>query len=113
MSTDCSHGNDVCVVDGSSGVIKSTTHFHGKNVCSIAVDKWTDLIYIMNYVDSACAVDVMSPNGSVTAEKILICTMYMPFLHCSITDTGKLIVGIGSQISVYRQTLERVSELSL
>ena len=102
----------VCVVDGS-GVIKSTTHFHDKNLRSIAVDKLNDLIYVMYAVGLECAVDVMSPDGSVTAEKILISPMYSLVLHCSITNTGQLMVGIGSQLSVYRQTMKSVSELSL
>ena len=111
VSTKCSEGQDVCVFDGS-GVVKSTTHFHGKNVKSIAVDKRTDLIYIMNNVRSMGSVDIMAPNGEVTAEKIVTFTAYFPIqLYCSITDTSKLIVGMQSNIFLYRQTLTTVSEL--
>ena len=62
----CSQGNDVCVVD-RSGVVKSTTHYHGKTVRSIAVDKFADLTYVMYNVGSKCSVDVLSPNGKLAA----------------------------------------------
>ena len=57
VSTNCSQGQDMCVVDGS-GVVKYTTHFRGKILGCITVDKLTDLIYVMYYVGSECAVDV-------------------------------------------------------
>ena len=109
VHTNCSRGNYVCVM-GGSGVVKSTGHFRGKILRSIAVDKLTDLIYVMYNEGKECAVDVMSATGSVIAEKMLsISTMK----HCSITNTGKLVVGTGSTISVYRQTMKTVIGVDL
>ena len=110
----CSKGQDVCVVDGL-GVVKSTNHFHGKHVRSIAVDKLTDLIYAMYYGGSEYSVDVMSPNGEVRAERIVTSTAgsLLSYMYFSITDTGTLILCINSKILLYKKMLTPVNELAI
>ena len=112
--TSCMEGDDVCVVDGS-GVVKSTTHLHHKNVKSIAVDHSTDLIYVAYFLHSECFVDVLSPNGESISERIVTFTMdvYLPKLYCSMAGAGKLVVGSGSNIGVFKQKLKSLGELSL
>ena len=106
VCTKSSSGQDVCVVDVSGG-IKTTTHFHDKNVLSIAVNRSYDLIYVLYSVGQQCAVDVMLPSGEVIAVKVVTSPAGRknPSAHCFFTDTGKLAIGIDNNITVYKKNL--------